>query len=126
MQSNESELSRVERRFFSALIARPAALDELLADDCLLIDVLSGTEVTKAALLRVIRSGELRFDKIKQLDWRVRFYDATAIVTGSTKLDGCFGDESFAVSSRYTHVYAKLGDEWQLVSAQGTPITNVT
>jgi ketosteroid isomerase-like protein len=120
LQSNASELLNVERRFFSALIGQVAALDELLADDFLLIDVFSGTEVTKRDLLGVMRSGELKFEEIKRNEWRVRFYNGTAVVTGSTKMQGRFGGEPFAVSSRYTHIYAKLVDEWQLVSAQGT------
>jgi hypothetical protein len=125
MQSHESELANVDRRFFNGLAGRPAVLDELLADGFLLIDVFSGTEITKSALLTVIRSGELKFDKIKLIDQRVRCYDDSAVVTGWTRMQGRVGDESFEVSSRYTHVYAKLGDEWQLVSAQGTQTQSV-
>jgi hypothetical protein len=126
LQSDLSEILNVERRFFSALIGQPAALDELLADDFLLIDVFSGTEVTKRDLLGVIRSGELKFEEIKPKEWWVRFYNGTAVVTGSTKMWGRFAGEAFAVSSRYTHIYAKLVDEWQLVSAQGTQISSVS
>jgi hypothetical protein len=122
MQNNESDLLSVERRFFSALIRNRIALDELLSDDSLLIDVLSGSEVTKSELLTVLKSGQLRFEDIEPLDSRVRLYNDTAIVTGSTNMSGHFGDEQFSVYSRYTHVYVKTVDEWQLVSAQGTQI----
>jgi len=126
MQIDEAQLLKVERRFFSALLgAQPEALDELLTDDFLLIDVMSGSEVTKSALLDVMRSGQLKFEEINQLDSRIRWYDGTAVVTGSTKMRGRFAEESFRVSSRYTHVYAKAGDAWQLASAQGTPISNL-
>ena len=125
MQSHESELASVDRRSFSALAGHPTVLDELLADEFSLNDVFNGTELTKSALLTVIRSGELKFDEIKLIDQRVRCYGGSAVATGWTRMQGRFGDESFEVSSRYTHVYAKLGDEWQLVSAQGTQIKSV-
>src|SRR5215470_11994720 len=91
MQNNESDLLSVERQFFSALIRNQVALDHLMSDDSLLIDVLSGSEVTKSELLDVLKSGQLRFDDIEPLNSRVRFYDGTAIVTGSTKMTGHFG-----------------------------------
>ena len=116
MHSHESELASIDRRFFSALVGQPLVLDELLADEFLMIDVLNGTEITKSALLTVIRSGELKFDEIKLIDQRVRCYDSSAVVTGWTKMQGRVGGESFEVSRQYTHVYAKLGDEWQLAS----------
>ena len=122
MQNNESDLLSVERRFFSALIRNQIALDELLSDDSLLIDVLSGSEVIKSELLAVLKSGQLRFEAIQPLDSRVRFYNGTAIVTGSTRMTGHFGADQFSVHSRYTHVYVKMVDEWQLVSAQGTQL----
>ena len=117
MHSHESELASIDRRFFSALAGQPLVLDELLADEFLLIDVFNGTEITKSALVTAIRSGELKFDEINLIDQRVRCDDDRAVVTGWTKMQGRCGDESFEVSGRYTHFYAKkLGDEWQLVS----------
>ena len=118
----EPDLSLLERRFFNGLIANVEAVEHLLADDSLLIDVLSGSEVTKSELLTVLRSGQLKFEEIKPLSSRVRFYDDTALVTGSTEMSGRFGDDPFSVASRYTHVYVRLRDRWQLVSAQGTQI----
>src|SRR4030095_8040907 len=106
MQSHESELANVDRRFFNGLAGRPAVLDELLAAGVLLIHVFSGTEITKSALLTVIRSGELKFDKIKLIDQRVRCYDDSAVVTGWTRMQGRGGGESLQGSRRYQHVYA--------------------
>lgn len=122
MQIEEPDLLSLERRFFNGLIANVEAVEDLMSDDALLIDVLSGSEVTKSELITVLRSGQLKFDKIKPLSSRVRFYKDTALVAGSTEMAGRFGDDPFSVFSRYTHVYVRSGDRWHLVSAQGTPV----
>jgi hypothetical protein len=114
-----------EREFFTALVeARPEVLDRVLADDFLLIDVMRGSEVTKPSLLAVIGSGQLRFEVIEPAEPRVRLYQATAVVTGRTRMSGRFGGTPFAALSRYTHVYVVQQGRWRLVAAQGTPIAS--
>ena len=122
MQIEEPDVLSLERRFFSGLIANVDAVEDLMSDDSLLIDVLSGSEVTKFELITVLRSGQLKFEKIKSLGSRVRFYEGTALVTGSTEMSGRFGDDPFSLMSRYTHVYVRWRNRWNLVSAQGTSI----
>ena len=125
MQTEEPDVLLAERKFFNALIeSQVVRLDELLTDDFLLIDALSGAEITKPALLAVLSSGQLKFEHIDVLDSRVRSYDVTAVVTGRTQMHGRFGEAAFKISSRYTHVYTKRRDEWLLVTAQGTQITD--
>jgi hypothetical protein len=124
MQTEESNVLREERRFFNALIEENSAdLDQLLSDNFLLIDVLSGAEINKATLLAAVSSDQLNFEKIDLLDSHIRFYDGTAVVTGRTRMNGRFADSHFAVLSRYTHVYLKQRGAWRLVAAQGTQIT---
>lgn len=123
MQIEEPDVLSLESRFFNGLIANIEVVEDLMSDDSLLIDVLSGSEVTKAELISVLKAGQLKFEKIKLLGSRVRFYEGTALVTGSTKMSGRFGDDPFSVLSRYTHVYVRSRNRWHLVSAQGTQIT---
>ena len=112
-----------EQQFFSSLTSADMdTLDQILAIDFLLVDVMSGSEVTKTALMDVLRSGMLKFEVILPLEKRVRLYETTAIVTGRAQMNGMFNGERFAFNSRYTHVYVELHGHWQLVSAQGTQI----
>jgi hypothetical protein len=123
--ANELEPKEVDQQFFSALIRSDlAALDRILTNDFVLIDVMRGSEVSKSILLSVIQSGQLRFETISPGDVRVRLYDRTAIITGRTQMHGWFGDAPFAVQSRYTHVYIQHQVQWCLASAQGTPIVS--
>jgi Domain of unknown function (DUF4440) len=113
-----------ERAFFAALIsANLDSLDFLLTDDFLLIDVLSGSEITKPMLLAALGSSQMKFDAIELVESRVRVYaTTTAVVTGRTELRGRVGEAAFTASSRYTHVFVMQGGGWVLASAQGTQI----
>jgi len=73
----------IDKRFFAALIAGDAqALDHILVDDFILIDVMSGSEIAKADFLAFIGSGQIKFESIEPAENRVRPYQTTAIVTG--------------------------------------------
>jgi ketosteroid isomerase-like protein len=113
-----------ERAFFAALIsANLDAVDSLLTDDFLLIDVLSGAEITKPMLLAALGSSQAKFDAIEPIESRLRIYATdTAVVTGRTELRGRVGEAAFTASSRYTHVFVMQDGGWVLASAQGTQI----
>jgi len=120
---HESDPLVVDHQFFGALVAGSLeSLDELLAEDFILIDVLSGSEISKAALLATAGSGQIRFEGIQPLEARVRRYGATAVITGRTRMNGKFQGSPFEANSRYTHVYVEQQGRWRLVSAQGTQI----
>jgi ketosteroid isomerase-like protein len=114
-----------EQQFFSSLTAGDVgALDRILGDDFLLIDVMTGSEVKKPDLLAVLESGQLKFEAIQPVESQVRLYGITAVITGRTQMSGRFGETAFTASSRYTHVFVKEQGQWRLVSAQGTQVVN--
>jgi hypothetical protein len=120
---NESGPLAGENAFFAALLDGSAQdLDHILAEDFVLIDVMNGSEIPKSALVGAVRDGQLKFEQIDRIEFRERRYGATSVVTGRTRMSGKFGDDSFAASSRYTHVYVEQGGWWRLVAAQGTRI----
>ena len=76
-----------ERQFFSALLeAKLESLDQVLVDDFLLIDV-SGSEISKPALLGAVGSGQLKFEVVvvEVVESRVRLYSGTAVSTNARK-----------------------------------------
>jgi uncharacterized protein DUF4440 len=122
---NQSDPLAAEQQFFSSLIGGDVgALDRILGDDFLLIDVMTGSKVKKPDLLAVLRSGQLRFEAIEPVESQVRHYGITAVITGRTQMSGRFGETPFTASSRYTHVLVEEQNQWRLVSAQGTQISN--
>jgi ketosteroid isomerase-like protein len=120
---HESDPLMVDHQFFRAMVAGSlASLDELLAEDFVLIDVLSGSEISKAELLGAAGSGQIKFEAIHPFEARVRRYGETTVITGCTRMNGKFEGSPFEASSRYTHVYVEQQGRWRLVSAQGTQI----
>ena len=120
---SKQDPEKLEQEFFTALIeADQAALEKILADDFLLIDVMTGSEVSKAALIEVISSRVFRFDEVNRIDYQLRNYEAVAVITGQTKMTGDVNGRRFEIDSRYTHVFVDLGETWRMVTAQGTKI----
>jgi ketosteroid isomerase-like protein len=118
-----AEVMQSEDRFFAALTRGDRAdLLNVMGDECVLIDVMTGSEVPQAVFVDLVGSQRLVFDSIDRLEGRVRLYDTTAIVTGRTRMSGRYEGHAFRVHSRYTHVYARGRNGWRLVSAQGTPV----
>ena len=113
-----------DRQFFSALVDGSVKdLDQILADDFVLIEVMGGSEVSKSSLLGAIESGQLKFETIEPADGRAfGCIGTTAVVTGRTQMSARLGETPFAIRSRYTHVYVEQEGRWQLVAAQGTQI----
>ena len=78
-----------ERQFFRALLeAKLESLDQVLAGDFLLIDVMSGSEISKPALLGAVGSGQLKFEVVEVVESRVRLYSGTAMSTDARKCGG--------------------------------------
>jgi ketosteroid isomerase-like protein len=112
-----------EDTFFAALLAadRPA-LDRLLAEDFLLIDVLAGQAVPRGALLDLVDTGGLEFVRIERpgREVSVRHRPRLAVVVGRTRMTMRVPGAELTADSRYTHVYVLDGDRWRLLAAQGT------
>jgi ketosteroid isomerase-like protein len=111
--------------FFAALIdGDTQRLDCLLAEDFVIIDVLSGTAIDRRSFTAAVGDRIVTFTSIDVAERTARRYRDVAIIVGRTAISGMFEDTAFSVASRYTHVFVHRGNErWVLASAQGTPIT---
>jgi hypothetical protein len=118
------EVLACDESFFTALLAADhELLGTILADDFLIIDVLSGQVAHRKELLGAISSGQLRFAEVTRHPgerW-VRLRDSAAVVAGRTRMVMSYQGDEVTVQSRYTHAYARESGRWRLMSAQGTP-----
>ena len=122
---SEKQPEEVESTFFESLISGDAVgLQRIVSNDVVLIDVMSGSEVSGPQLAEVLRSGSLKFHSIERLGFNVRVYGEVAIITGQTVMEGNFEGQQFKINSAYTHVFVKENQSWRMVSAQGTPVTS--
>jgi ketosteroid isomerase-like protein len=123
------ELQQTDLDFFAALLDNDIpTLEALLADDFLIVDVVSATVHTRSAFMEAISGGMVTFHEIETYPYErsIRLVGSDAgIVIGRTAMSFTGTDETRAsVASRYTHVFRGDGRTWQLMSAQGTPIPN--
>src|SRR5262249_26215107 len=119
------EVLECDEAFFIALLAADhELLGAILADDFLIIDVLSGQVARREELLGAISSGQLRFAELTRYagDRSVRLRASAAVVAGRTRMAMGYQGNEVTAHSRYTHVYARDSGRWRLMSAQGTPV----
>ena len=118
------EVVACDEAFFAALLAADHdLLGTILADDFVIIDVLSGQVARRDELLGAVSSGQLRFTEVTRYakERSVRLRDSAAVVTGRTQMVMRYQGNEVTAQSRYTHVYTRDGGRWRLMSAQGTP-----
>jgi ketosteroid isomerase-like protein len=111
--------------FFRALLAGDTdALRSLLADDFVIIDVMSGGVTPAADLIGALGAGFVRFTSVREVDEErsVRRSGDAAVVIGRTEMTVEIEGAPVTARSRYAHVFVRDDDRWRLWSAQGTPI----
>lgn len=119
-QQAEQEIRQRETRRFEAVVRGDiAALDDILSDD-LSYTHASGVHETKAEFLGKLKSGQLKYESLTPEDMRVRVYGTTGVVTGVARVKVQVKGESLSFQLRFTDVYAKKGDRWQMVAWHAT------
>lgn len=119
-------IAAADEAFFGALLsADTGSLEAVLADDFVIVDVMSGQVAGREEFLAAISSGMLRFTEVTRFspELSVRRREAVGVVVGRTRMVMRFGPDEVTANSRYTHVFVHDDGSWRLMSAQGTPIT---
>lgn len=126
MPTSAEQVTELDDRFFAALLAADhEGLAMLLANDFVIVDVLSGGLNGRDALVEGLKSGALRFLAVERdlTQRRVLVREGAGVVVGRTRMTMEFQGSVGTVESRYTHVFAAADVEWQMLCAQGTPVT---
>ena len=128
--AERSAVLAADRAFFDALLGGDsAALDRTLAPTFAIVDVAAGGVTERADFVAMVGSGGVRFAAIETdpATARVRIHGVTATVIGRTAMRLQLpAGATLDVQSRYTHVFERAGDGWQLASAQGTQIQSAS
>ena len=114
----EPALKKLEREWFDALIGKDTeALERILASDYLATTA-DGLVIDKAGELARVKSGELKVESVATDDTKVRVYGATAVITGHAQWNS-------QREIRYTEMWVRSQGRWQMVSWQGTPVSQL-
>jgi len=111
-----------ETRLYAQLAGDTAALDDMLAPDCLYVHS-NGAVQTKAQLLQTLKSGALKYLALRyDAPPQIRLYgNETGILQARAQVAIQLADgQTRKLSLQVTAVYVLLHDRWQLASYQST------
>jgi hypothetical protein len=99
-----------------------ATLNRILSDD-LIYTHANGLQQTKAELIGVLGSGDMKYESITPGDdIRVRVYNQAAVVTGRASIKIKAGGEEQSFTICYLDVYVKQDGRWQMVAWQSSRV----
>lgn len=110
-----------EARQSAMVAADAAALDTLLADECVYTHS-TGLVQNKDALIAMLVSGEVSYESFDTNERRVDRYGDTVVVTGRQTIELMVRGAPVTSMSRYTAVWARTPKGWRCVAYQSTPI----
>ena len=99
------------------------ALTQLMAEEYTIIRP-DGQVVGKQEALGSYRSQTRGWVFAASDEYHVRVYGDAAVVIGRWRAKGKNTGETFDYAARYTSVWVKRGERWQMVSDQSTPIAD--
>src|SRR5215217_5825077 len=120
----ETQIRACEERLYAAMLASNVTeLDALIADDLLFAGP-TGELATKAMDLELHRSGGTQFHEFtpKALEIRV-WSEQFALASAKIFLRGTYLGQAFAGEYRYTRVWRKSPQGWQVVGGSVTAIS---
>lgn len=117
----EAQIRASEARLYNAMLASDVAeLDALLADDLLFAGP-TGELATKAMDLELHRAGGTQFHEFTPKELEIRVWsEQFALASAKIFLRGTFLGEAFAGDHRYTRVWRKGPQGWQIVGGSVT------
>ena len=119
----ETQIRACEARLATAMLASDVAeLDALIADDLLFAGP-TGELATKAMDLELRRTGGTQFHEftVKELEIRV-WSEQFALASAKIFLSGTYLGQAFAGDYRYTRIWRKGQQGWQIVGGSVTPM----
>ena len=120
----ESQIRASEERLYSAMRASDVVeLDALIADDLLFAGP-TGELATKELDLELHRTGGTQFHEFTPKELVIRVWsEEFALASAKIFLSGTFLGQAFAGDYRYTRIWRKDPQGWQIVGGSVTPMS---
>ncbi len=120
MAGNERAILDLDRKRMRAMAAKDVeTLENLLADD--LIYTHSSARVdTKRSLIQAMVSGKTVYTSVKPSDVKAQDLGDTVVLTGIAHIEVVSNGTPNAFGVRFTDVYTRRDDRWQMVTWQST------
>ena len=122
MADSKDTIRLLESRRYRAMCEADAkTLEELLADSLVYTHSYGGAD-TKASYLDGIRSKKWVYQEVERPIEDIQVHGDCAVVTGQVRIQLLSGGQPKKLNSRFTNVWVKGGQGWQMVAWQSTPL----
>jgi ketosteroid isomerase-like protein len=98
-------------------------LEKVLSDDLYYLHS-TGVVDTKASYIKSMSSGKQKYASGKINDLKIRVYGKTAVINGDANFEFVTDGKPGKGHLKYTHVFVKGGQGWQLVSHQSLKVAD--
>ena len=120
--SVEQTIMKMEQEMLTAMLKGDASANErYMAANSVFTDP-GGNVMNKSQLVSMIKSGDLKFESSVIDSMKVQVYGNTAIANYRTTDKGKFKDMDISGLYRWTDVFVKQNNNWQLVAGHGSKI----
>jgi len=122
MADSKETIRLLESRRYRAMCEADAkTLEELLADSLVYTHSYGGAD-TKASYLDGIRSKKWVYQEVDRPIEDIQVHGDCAVVTGQVRIQLLSGGQPKKLNSRFTNVWVKGRQGWQMVAWQSTPL----
>ena len=122
MADSKDTIRLLESRRYCAMCEADAkTLEELLADSLVYTHSYGGAD-TKASYLDGIRSKKWVYQEVERPIEDIQVHGDCAVVTGQVRIQLLSGGQPKKLNSRFTNVWVKRPQGWQMVAWQSTPL----
>jgi len=122
MADSKETIRLLESKRYRAMCEADAkTLDELLADSLVYTHSYGGAD-SKASYLDGIRSKKWQYQAVERPIEDIQVHGDCAVVTGQVRIQLLSGGQPKKLNSRFTNVWVKGKQGWQMVAWQSTPL----
>ena len=122
MADTRETIRLLESRRYTAMCEADAkTLDELLADSLVYTHSYGGAD-SKASYLEGIRSKKWQYRAVERPIEDIQVHGDCAVVTGQVRIELLSSGQPKKLNSRFTNVWVKGRQGWQMVAWQSTPL----
>jgi ketosteroid isomerase-like protein len=122
MADTQETIRLLESRRYRAMCEADAAtLNELLADSLVYTHSYGGAD-SKASYLDGIRSKKWQYQAVERPIEDIQVHRDCAVVTGQVRIELLSEGKPKKLNSRFTNVWVKGKQGWQMVAWQSTPL----
>jgi ketosteroid isomerase-like protein len=122
MADSKDTIRLLESRRYRAMCEADAkTLEELLGDSLVYTHSYGGAD-SKASYLDGIRSKKWIYQEVERPIEDIQVHGDCAVVTGQVRIQLLSGGQPKKLNSRFTNVWVKGRQGWQMVAWQSTPL----